>query len=265
VHYAQRKTLQRAIVVCYITEIRLSRMILGEIFVCYITDVSWPKCRQLDHEYNSVAMTLGPAAILGPRFCIGSWKKRLKGRKGSNIVGTYIPYKLPQTKGKTCAKFDWDWFRNVDLYKVQKKWKQTKRNEQKTILSLYTRFDMCATFLVHLVLDKLTLYLHPLFIGYWFPESFGKKFLLYLQIVELSSTFCLLQNKTLTVCQNVCTHLTSNVALYNRRKVGLFLPLCKHRKSRSCVNLSFNWTAYELLNVTDSATVTLMSHRRDFI
>jgi hypothetical protein len=38
------------------------RTILGAFVVCYITDDSWRKCRLLDHGYNAVAMTLGPAA-----------------------------------------------------------------------------------------------------------------------------------------------------------------------------------------------------------
>jgi hypothetical protein len=39
--------------------------------------------------------------------------------KRSNIVGPYIPYGLFQTKGEMRAKFGSDWFRNVNLYKVQ--------------------------------------------------------------------------------------------------------------------------------------------------
>jgi len=124
-HYPQRKTLQRASVVCHIKDIRLSRMTLGAFVVCYITDDSWRQCRLLDHGYSAVAMTLGPAAMLCPRFCTGSWQKRSKRSKRSNIVDPYIPYDLLQTKGETCAKFGWDRFRNVDLYKVQKRWKQT--------------------------------------------------------------------------------------------------------------------------------------------
>ena len=42
------------------------------IVVCYITDDSWRKCRLLDHGYNTVSMTLGPAAMLCPGFCTGS-------------------------------------------------------------------------------------------------------------------------------------------------------------------------------------------------
>jgi len=53
-HYPQRKTLQSASVVCYITDIRLSRMTPGANVVCYITDDSWRKCRLLDHGYNAV-------------------------------------------------------------------------------------------------------------------------------------------------------------------------------------------------------------------
>jgi hypothetical protein len=59
-------------VVCYITDIRLSRMTVGANVICYITDDSLRKCRPLDHGYNAVAMTLGPAAMLCPVFCTGS-------------------------------------------------------------------------------------------------------------------------------------------------------------------------------------------------
>jgi hypothetical protein len=41
------------------------------IVVCYITGDCWCKCRLLDHRYNDVAMTLGPAAMLCPGFCTG--------------------------------------------------------------------------------------------------------------------------------------------------------------------------------------------------
>jgi len=56
-------------------------------------------------------------------------------------VGPYIPYDLLQTKGETCAKFGWDRFRNVDLYKVQTN-KQTNKKRKKTISSLYIRFQL---------------------------------------------------------------------------------------------------------------------------
>jgi hypothetical protein len=42
-----------------------------------------------------------------------------KGKKGSEIVDPNIPYGLFQTKGEMCAKFGSDWFKNVNLYKVQ--------------------------------------------------------------------------------------------------------------------------------------------------
>jgi len=51
------------------------------IVVCYIMDDSWSKCRLLDHGYNTVAMTLGPAAMLCSGFCTGSWQKMWKRSK----------------------------------------------------------------------------------------------------------------------------------------------------------------------------------------
>jgi hypothetical protein len=46
-------------------------------------------------------------------------RKTTKKVKRSKIVGPYIPYGLFQTKREMCAKFGSDWFRNVNLYKVQ--------------------------------------------------------------------------------------------------------------------------------------------------
>ena len=89
--YPQRKTLQRASVFCYITDIRLSRMTLGAIVVCYITDDSWHKCRLLDHGYNVVAMTLALAAMLCLGFCTGSWQKRSKSVKYCESVHILRP------------------------------------------------------------------------------------------------------------------------------------------------------------------------------
>jgi len=83
-----------------------------------VTDESWRKCRLLDHGYNAVAMTLGPAAMLCPGFCTGSWQKRSKRVKYCGSIRTLRP---PPDEGETCAKFDSDRFRNVDLYKVQTK------------------------------------------------------------------------------------------------------------------------------------------------
>jgi hypothetical protein len=71
---------------------------------------------------------------------LASYEEGQKGRKESNIFGPYIPYGLFQTKGERCAKFGSDWFRNVDLYKVQTN-KQTNKNEQNTISLLYTRYS----------------------------------------------------------------------------------------------------------------------------
>jgi len=121
-HYPQRKTLQRASVVCYITDdswrnYRLlhhgwllaqlssatSRITLGAIIVCYITDGSWRKCRLLDHGYNAVAMTLGPAAILCPVFCTGSWQKMTKVSKRVKYCGyTHTPRPPPDEGGDVC-------------------------------------------------------------------------------------------------------------------------------------------------------------------
>ena len=137
-HYVQRKTLQCASVVYYITDIRLSRMTLCPIVVCYNTDDSWRKCRLLHHGYKAVAVTLGPAAMLCTGFCTGSWQKMTKMSKRVKYCGPYIPYDLLQANGDTCAKFRWDRFRNMDLYKVQTN-KEISKKEQKPISSLYIR------------------------------------------------------------------------------------------------------------------------------
>ena len=71
--------------------------------------------------------------MLCPGFCTGSWQKRSQRSKKVKYCGPIIPYDLLQTKGETCAKFDWDRFRNVDLYKVQKRIetnKQTKTSKK---------------------------------------------------------------------------------------------------------------------------------------
>jgi hypothetical protein len=104
-----------------------SRITLGASVVCYITDITlsqwllgWQPCCAQDSA-------LAPDRRWG------------KCRKGSNTVGPHIPYDRLRTKGETCAKFGWDRFRNVDLYKVQTN-KETNKNEQKAISSLYIRF-----------------------------------------------------------------------------------------------------------------------------
>jgi hypothetical protein len=74
--------------------------------------------------------------ILGRQLCCAQYsalapdRRGRKGRKGSNIMGSYIPYDLLQTKGETCAKFGWDRLGNVYLYKVQKDGNK-ERNKQK--------------------------------------------------------------------------------------------------------------------------------------
>jgi len=88
-NYRKRKTLQRVSV------------------VCYITDDSWRKCRLLDHGYNAVAMTLGPAAMLCPGFCTGSWQKRSKRVKYCGSIHT--PRPSPDEGGDVCKV----WLRSV--------------------------------------------------------------------------------------------------------------------------------------------------------
>ena len=98
-----------------------------------VTNDSWRKCRLLHHKW-----------LLGrqPRCAQDSaLAPDRRGRKGSNIVGPYIPYDLLQTKGETCAKFGWDRCRNVDLHKVQTN-KQTnlqtnKLTNKQTNIHLY--------------------------------------------------------------------------------------------------------------------------------
>ena len=111
-HYPQRRTLQCASVFCYITDIRLSRMTLGAIVVCYITDDSWRKCRLLDHGYNAVAMTVGPATMLCPVFCTGSWQKRSKRSKRVKYCGSMHTLQPPPDEGGDVCK--------VRLISVQK-------------------------------------------------------------------------------------------------------------------------------------------------
>ena len=74
-------------------------------------------------------MTLAPAAV----FCRGigtrSRQRRSKGRKGqTSWVHTY-PTVSSRPRGEMCAKFGSDWFRSVNLYKVQTN-KQKQNNFQ---------------------------------------------------------------------------------------------------------------------------------------
>ena len=61
-------------------------------------------------------------------------KKKVKRVEKVKHFRTIHNLGLFQTKGETYAKFGSDWFRNVNLYKVQKN-KQT--NKQKTKFQLY--------------------------------------------------------------------------------------------------------------------------------
>jgi hypothetical protein len=106
-HYRERKTLQPVSIFCYITDIRLSRITLGSIVVCYITDDPWRKCRLPDHGYNALAMTLAPAAMLCPGFCTGSWQKRSKRIKYCGSIHTLRP---PPGEGGDVCKV---WLRSV--------------------------------------------------------------------------------------------------------------------------------------------------------
>jgi len=99
-------------------------------------------CRLLQRHFRDVAltsakitditlsrMTLAPAAILCPGIGTRSRKECQNVEKVKNL-GSYIPYGLFQTKGEICAKSGSDWFRNVNLYKVQKKKKNTHTHKQ---------------------------------------------------------------------------------------------------------------------------------------
>jgi len=93
-------------------------------------------CRLLQRHVHDVTLTraaitditlsrktLALAAIFRPGFGTRSRQKRWE---RSKIVGPYIPYGIFQTKVEMCGKFGSDWFRNVNLYKVQTN-KQTNK------------------------------------------------------------------------------------------------------------------------------------------
>ena len=109
-------------------------------------------------------MTLAPAAIFRARIGTHSRQSTSKRWEIWNIVGPYIPYDLPQTKGVTCAKFGSDRSRNVDLYKFHTN-KQTNKQTNKHS-SLYIRlYDVYLIFCVMLYyittyIWHLTLYYH---------------------------------------------------------------------------------------------------------
>jgi hypothetical protein len=81
---------------------------------CHDLDVTLTRAAITDVTLSQ--MTLAPAAMFCPGIGTRSQQKR---SQRSNIVGPYIPYGLFQTKRDMCAKFGSDWFRNVNLYKVQ--------------------------------------------------------------------------------------------------------------------------------------------------
>jgi len=111
-------------------------------------------CRLLQRHFRDVAltsakitditlsrMTLAPAAILCPGIGTRSRKECQNVEKVKNL-GSYIPYGLFQTKGEICAKSGSDWFRNVNLYKVQKKKKtrtHTSKETNKTFSFIYQK------------------------------------------------------------------------------------------------------------------------------
>ena len=83
----------------------------------HIRDVTLTRAEITDITLSR--MTLAPAAIFCPGIGTRSQQKRSKRSKRSDVMGPYIPYGLFQTKGEMCTKFGSDWFRNVNLYKVQ--------------------------------------------------------------------------------------------------------------------------------------------------
>jgi hypothetical protein len=81
------------------------------------------------------------------------------------------------------------------------------------------------TFLAHLVFDTTYgVFRRP---RHWVMDSctFGIKMVDITSKSRIAFDFCHFESETHTVCRNVCNHLPSNVASYNRRKVSLFIPL----------------------------------------
>ena len=107
------------------------------IVVCYIMDDSWRKCRLLDHGYNAVAMTLGPATMLCPGFCTGPWQKMTEMSKKSGIlwVHTY-PTTSFRRRGR-CVQSSVEI--GSEMWTCVQTNKETNKKEQKTISSLYIR------------------------------------------------------------------------------------------------------------------------------
>jgi hypothetical protein len=88
------------------------------------------------HGYYAVA-DYSSAVILSTGLCARSPENDEKGQKGKTIVGPHIPYGIFQTKGELCAKFGSDWFRNVNLYKVQ----THTHTDTQTNIQLYINYE----------------------------------------------------------------------------------------------------------------------------
>jgi hypothetical protein len=88
-------------------------------------------CRLLQRQFRNVALTaaritditLSRMTFAGshfvPRIRHSLPTINVKKIQKSNIFGRCMPYCLFQIKGEMCAKFGWDRFRNVNLYKVK--------------------------------------------------------------------------------------------------------------------------------------------------
>ena len=86
-------------------------------------------------------------------------------------------------------------------------------------------------------------------------HNFRRKIFLLCSKGRIVFEVCPFQSQTLPVCRNVCNHLPSNVASYNRRWVRLFIPLFKTTNSCNCMNHSSSWISYNCYILSDSATV----------
>jgi len=89
-------------------------------------------CR--NHGYNAVAddSCAGSHLLSWNRHPLAT--KKVRKVEKVKILGPYVPYGLFQTKGEMCTKFGSDWFKNVNLYKVQpnkQTHKETNKNKKK--------------------------------------------------------------------------------------------------------------------------------------
>jgi len=86
---------------------------------------------------------------------------------------------------------------------------------------------MRSVILAHLVLVTTnSLFTHSL---HWlmFSGTFRLTTVVITSTTTIVSHVCPVQSQIFTICPNVCNHLPSNMASYNRRKVSIFIPLCK--------------------------------------